>query len=167
MMGLLLVDSGKVTLLGENTENLSKKAKKKIGYMLPSDRTLYYKLTASENLMMIGSIYGMHKKELKEMIPQLLENVGLKEEGKYIETFSTGMKKRLMLARAILYDPEILFLDEPYSGLDEDGCYMLTEVIQEQSDSGKTIILVTHQDDYVNKSWQHLVLKDGHLCTGL
>ena len=93
MMGLILPDSGNVLLFGEDTKIFSNKTKKKIGFAFASDRTLYHKLTAYENLKYIGSIYGLKSSELKERIPFLLSKVGLENNKQYIETYSTGMKK--------------------------------------------------------------------------
>lgn len=100
--------------------------------MFSSERTLYYKLTARENLEMIGAIYGLKGNALKDRVGEVLRLVELEVNRKYIETYSTGMKKRLMLARAILYNPKVLFLDEPYSGLDQDGCLLLTKILESE-----------------------------------
>lgn len=146
MMGLTLPDTGRVYLLGEDTLRMHQSVKRRLGFLFANDRTLFYKLTASENLQMVGRFYGLSRTRLKTRVPELLEKVGLKEEGKYIETFSTGMKKRLMLARAILHEPEILFLDEPFNGLDEEGHSMAVQVIGNCVGQDKLAILVTHQD---------------------
>ena len=167
MMGLILPDEGKVTLLGEDTLKLSNACKKKIGYVFASDRTLYYKLTAYENLCMIGSIYGMKKAVLKKTVPALLEKVGLANDNKFIESYSTGMKKRLMFARTMLYDPQVVFLDEPFSGLDPAGEALIASLIEEMENTGKTIVIVTHQTEYMKERWTHLTLSDGKLCIGL
>ena len=167
MMGLILPDTGCVTVIGEKSENLSSSVKAQIGYMFSSDRTLYYKLTARENLEMIGSIYGLKGNHLKDRVSKVLQLVELEDNKKYIETYSTGMKKRLMLARAILYNPKVLFLDEPYSGLDERGCHLLTETLENEVSKGKCVIVVSHQLEYIPSNWKLLSMKKGELCSGL
>ena len=97
MMGLLLPDEGEISLFGNSTNRLTSAMKSRIGFILASDRSLYYKLTASENLYYIGKIYGMKKSELKNRIPYLLNAVGLLETKQFVESFSTGMKKKLMI----------------------------------------------------------------------
>lgn len=163
LMGLTLPDNGDVYLFGENTKVFSKDTRSKINFMPASDRSLYYKLTATENLYYIGSLYGVKKQELKAKIPRLLELVGLKEEGKYVETFSTGMKKRLMMAKSLINDPRILYYDEIFSGLDSDGCTMAIDVIDKLKKQGKLVLLVTHQKDLIPKDSVVYELKAGIL----
>ena len=163
LMGLTLPDEGDVFILGENTKIFSKKIRSRINFVAASDRTLYYKLTASENLRYIGNIYGVPKKKLDNEIPKLLESVGLKEEGKYIETFSTGMKKRLMLAKALINDPDIIYLDEIFSGLDEEGSKIALNIIESLRKSGKLILLVTHQKDLIPINSTIYKIEDGEV----
>lgn len=166
MMGLILPDYGSVSVLGKDTIQLGTTIKSQIGYMFASERTLYYKLTARENLEMIGSIYGLKGKNLKDRVGKVLKLVELEDNKKYIETYSTGMKKRLMIARAILYNPKILLLDEPYSGLDKNGCLLLTKILENELKKDKCIIVVSHQLEDIPDSWTQLLLKDGNLCIG-
>ncbi|MGB4985478.1 MAG: ABC transporter ATP-binding protein [Erysipelotrichaceae bacterium] len=163
MMGLTLPDLGKVEIFNEDSVTISNHIKVKMGYVFANERSLYYKLTATENLRFIGRIYGLKTKELDSKIPLLLSEVGLTEEGKLVETFSTGMKKRLAFARAILHNPEILFLDEIFSGLDSDGCHQIMKIISEYVNLGKLVILVTHQKEYIPKDSVVYKLEDGVL----
>ncbi len=163
MMGLILPDIGTVSLLGEDTKIFSNKTKAKLGFAFASDRTLYHKLTAYENLKYIGSIYGLKNGELKERIPFLLDKIGLDNNGQYIETYSTGMKKRLMFIKAILNNPEVIFLDEIYSGLDDEGCNLVNRLIDEEIEKNKLIISVTHQQDKIIYKEHIYKLKKGKL----
>lgn len=163
MMGLILPDDGNVKLLGEDTKIFSNKTKAKIGFAFASDRTLYHKLTAYENLKYIGNIYGLKRSELNERIPALLNKVGLANNNQYIETYSTGMKKRLMFIKAILNNPEVIFLDEIYSGLDEDGCDVVNQIIDDEIKNDKLIISVTHQQDKLVQKENIYELKEGKL----
>lgn len=163
LMGLVLPDNGEVFILGENTKIFSKKIRSRINFATASDRSLYYKLTATENLRYIGNIYGVPKKILDERITELLKMLGLTEEGKYIETFSTGMKKRLMLAKSLINDPDILYYDEIFSGLDADGCEMALDLIDNLRSMGKLVLLVTHQKDMIPQNSVVYKLEDGML----
>ena len=163
LMGLILPDQGDIFIFNENTKIFSKKIRSKLNFVQSSDRTLYYKLTATENLRYIGNIYGVPKKELDIKVPELLEMVGLVEEGKYIETFSTGMKKRLMLAKSLINNPSILYYDEIFSGLDEEGCNMALDLLNTLNQQGKLILLVTHQTNLIPDNSTIYKIEDGHI----
>ncbi len=107
---------------------------------------LYENLTASENLDFFGKLYGMKADERQERGRQLLQRVGLsRRAGSLVRTFSRGMKQRLSIARALLHQPDLLLLDEPYSGLDQAACDLLDELLLEAKEARRTIILSTHQ----------------------
>ena len=160
MMGLILPDDGVVELFDESTEIISDQTKRRIGFVMASERSLYYKLTASENLFYIGRIYGLKKVRLNELIPKLLYELGIEDSKKYVETYSTGMKKKLMIARSLLCDPDILFYDEIYSGLDSDSCLKLKEMIKKIG-IDKTIVIITHQQEMLDKNCKKILIKDG------
>jgi len=109
-----------------------------VSFELPN---LYYKLTAKENLQFFASFY---KRPIKD-IDQLLEQVGLgADASKRVSEFSKGMKMRLNFVRAILHDPEVLFLDEPTAGLDPVNARVMKSIIRELKAAGKTIFITTH-----------------------
>lgn len=116
--GLLSPDEGSVYFDQQDISKNYLQIQKKIGVILSEDRSLYHKLTAYENLYYIGRIYGIPKSTLKENIPVLLDKVGLDNNKKLVENFSTGMKKKLMIARAIIHDPDVIIADELLNGLD-------------------------------------------------
>ncbi len=100
-------------------------------------------LTLDENLRFYSSLYGV---DGSDKIPALLERFGLAHRRRdRVSTFSQGMTKRANLIRSLLHDPELWILDEPFSGLDPDGCDVLCEAIRTYRDRGGTVILVTHQ----------------------
>ena len=104
---------------------------------------LYGHLTAEENLRFFGKLFGL--KDLSDRIPRRLEQVGLAERSASpTRTLSRGMRQRLALARTLLHDPDIVLLDEPYTGLDAHAAGVLREVLGSLKDGQRTVILVTH-----------------------
>lgn len=109
---------------------------------------LYGDLTAEENLVFYGRMYGVPlqgKNALKQRITQVLELVGLAaRRTDLVRTFSRGMQQRLAIARAVLHDPDVLLLDEPHTGLDQDACAMLDDVLRTVAARGRTVVMTSH-----------------------
>jgi heme exporter protein A len=106
---------------------------------------LYDMLTAEENLMFYARVYNLPRDSRQERIDSLLRRVGLHRRARdVVQTFSRGMQQRLAIARAILHDPAILLLDEPYTGLDQDAAALLDELLREVAIGGRTVIMTTH-----------------------
>src|SRR5690606_35091691 len=104
---------------------------------------LYGQLTAEENLRFYGRLYGL--RDLPSRIDALLEQVGLQDRRtELVRNFSRGMQQRLALARTLLHEPEMVLLDEPYTGLDPPAARMLRGVLEHLRDGRRTILLVTH-----------------------
>ncbi len=104
---------------------------------------LYENLSAEANLRFYGKIYGL--KDISKKIDDILKKVELFErKTDYVRTFSRGMLQRLSIARSLLHDPDIILLDEPYTGLDQHASYILSNILKEQFENSKTIIMVTH-----------------------
>jgi heme exporter protein A len=104
---------------------------------------LYGDLSAEENLTFYGRLYGVDG--LKERVHMTLELVGLGSRGRdMVRTFSRGMQQRLAIGRAILHDPEVLLLDEPHTGLDQDACAMLDTVLRQVAVRGRTVVMTSH-----------------------
>jgi heme exporter protein A len=107
---------------------------------------LYENLTARENLLFFARLYQLSAKQQAERIPSLLARVGLaKRAHDRVRGFSRGMQQRLSLARALLHQPDILLLDEPHTGLDQEGAAMLDALILELCQGGQTIVMATHE----------------------
>ena len=107
---------------------------------------LYENLTARENLDFFGALYGIERDERERRINELLRAAGLrKRRDSLVRTFSRGMKQRLSIARATLHQPDVLLLDEPYSGLDHAAVERLDEILAAAIAEGRTIIMSTHQ----------------------
>lgn len=106
---------------------------------------LYDELTAKENLRFYGKMYGYPSKKLDPRIEELLDEIGLKfRMNDRVGTYSRGMKQRLSIARAILHEPQILFLDEPFTGLDQHATQILTHILERLKSGNRTIIMTTH-----------------------
>ena len=136
--------AGEVYVGGYNVVKESKKVRSKIG--LVSDKLiLYNKLTIMENIFFFSNLYGLNKKLIYERAERLLKILDIWEHrDKLIDKLSTGMKQKVNIARALVPEPEILFLDEPTLGLDPFTTKKIRNFISELNQKGKTIILTTH-----------------------
>lgn len=142
LMGIIFPTSGSVKILGKACED--PEVKRRIGF-LPEQPYFYDYLSASELLHYYAQLSGVSAAGRKEKIASLLEKVGLADAGnKQLRKFSKGMLQRVGIAQAIVHDPEVIFLDEPMSGLDPLGRHEIRELIQVLKDRGKTIFFSTH-----------------------
>lgn len=139
---LLAPTAGEVTIGGWLLPQYSNRIRRYIG--LVSHQTLLYDdLTAAENLSFYARLYQLDNE--KERVAQALKQVGLTARQRDpVRTFSRGMLQRLTIARATLHEPDVLLLDEPYTGLDQDASALLDELLQRESDNGRTILMITH-----------------------
>jgi heme exporter protein A len=137
---LLRPSAGKLLLFGHPP--LDARVRQKLGF-LGHDSFLYQDLTPVENLTFYGRAYNLS--DVKVRIAAMLQQVGLQKWGNTpVRTFSRGMEQRLALARALLHEPDLLLLDEPYTGLDVQGVVTLQTALAQMRGQGKTIILTTH-----------------------
>ncbi len=144
---LLIPDKGKIFLFGKDVFENSLWARGNIGLLTSGERTLYWKLSAVDNLKFFAALYGMTPKERDKRIDYLLELLGLKDvANERVEKYSSGMKQKLSLARALLHDPKVLLLDEPTLGLDPGFARFIRNFIKEElrEKYKKTILLTTH-----------------------
>ncbi len=145
MTTLLAPTSGSVKILGYDSFGEEKYIRPRINFIFGGERSLYWRLSAKDNLEFFCDQYLIPRDKQRDIIDSLLERVGLLEfKNRKVETYSKGMKQRLQIARALLNDPEIVFLDEPSIGLDPVGARELKKIIRELSDAGKTVVLTTH-----------------------
>ena len=144
MLGLIIPDNGKIQIMGYDILKSPIKAKNLLGY-LPENATLYEELTAWRNLEFFASFYRIPNREKEKRIEELLKLVGLwKVRYKRVKTFSKGMKQRLLLAQALVNDPDVLILDEPTSGLDPEGAHLVKSIVKEEAKKGKTVFFSSH-----------------------
>lgn len=129
-----------------------------IGY-LPEERGLYPKKTVGEQLVYLAVLRGLSIKKAKEQTKKWLERMGVSEyENKKLETLSKGNQQKVQLAQTLLCDPEIIILDEPFSGLDPVNSQILKEVIKEQIQMGKLVIFSSHQMSYVEEFCEEIAI---------
>jgi ABC-2 type transport system ATP-binding protein len=141
---LLVPTSGSATVAGYDVGTQERQVRRQLGVVLGGDRGLYMKLSAIDNLRYFGNLYGMPKADLERRSHELLETVNLSDRaGQRVEGFSRGMKQRLHLAKALLHDPPILFLDEPTIGLDPAAAVDLRRAVAALVPD-HTVLLTTH-----------------------
>jgi len=144
LCSLIKPTSGKFTIEKLNYKEHKNQLKKLIG-IVPQEYALYNSLTAHENLMYFGAMYGLKGSVLKENITNALIRLGLSDFAhKKIETFSGGMKRRVNLIASILHEPKVLFLDEPTVGVDVQSKNVIIQHLQELNKKGTTIIYTSH-----------------------
>ena len=142
---LLTPTHGNARVLGYDVVKQSKQVRERIGFILGGDRGLYGRLTGKQNIRYFGALNHLNPKTAEARANELLERVGLKGDGDTpVEQYSRGMKQRLHIARGLLTDPEVIFMDEPTIGLDPIGAQELRQYIPELVNQGKTIFLTTH-----------------------
>ena len=133
---------GEISIAGFSLPSQSASVRQRLGVVshLP---LLYGDLTAAENLIFYGRMFAVPS--LTARVDQVLKLVGLSHRaGDLVRTFSRGMQQRLAIGRAVLHDPEVLLLDEPHTGLDQDACDMLDEVLKEVAVQGRTVLMTSH-----------------------
>src|SRR6266436_9102753 len=145
LITLLLPTSGEARVLGYNVVDDARVVRKRIGYVFGGERGLYERLSGLDNLKYFAELYGVSGNRQRERIDEVLELVGLKgREQERVEGYSRGMRQRLHIARGILHDPEVVFLDEPTIGVDPVGARDLRQTIADLVTTGKTVLLTTH-----------------------
>src|SRR2546427_5547853 len=145
LITLLIPTGGSARVLGLDVVRDAHEVRRRIGYVFGGERGVYERLSGYDNLRYFAELYGVPAREQKKRIEELLQLVGLKgREHERAEGYSRGMKQRLHVARGLLHDPEVLFLDEPTIGLDPVGARELRSTIASLTAAGKTILLTTH-----------------------
>jgi ABC-2 type transport system ATP-binding protein len=144
MTGLLKPTEGKIFIHGYDIVKEPLQAKAVFGYV-PDKPFLYERLKGREFLVFIASLHGIEKSEALSRIDELLAEFGIKDIGEeLIESYSQGMRQRLLFLSALVHNPSVLFIDEPFVGLDPYGVTMLKEIMLRMSSNGVTIFLATH-----------------------
>ncbi|MEN9482035.1 MAG: hypothetical protein RLZZ298_3430 [Pseudomonadota bacterium] len=159
-LGLTAPDSGEITLNGHAIPDDAQKARARVG-VVPQFDNLDPDFTASENLLVFGRYFGLSDVEVKARIPELFEfaSLGSKADAR-IATLSGGMKRRLTLARSLVNNPDIIFLDEPTTGLDPQARHLIWERLKQLKSAGKTLILTTHFMDEAERLCDRLIVID-------
>ncbi len=142
---LLIPDEGRAWVNGFDVVREADKVREVIGLVLAPDNGFYPRLTGFENLVYYGRLYGLDKDVAGKRAAELLELVGLGRDGyRFYEEYSLGMKAKLSIAKALINDPEVVFLDEPTIGLDPLSAKKIRTMISDLSRQGKTVLLTSH-----------------------
>ncbi|MBI1764326.1 MAG: ATP-binding cassette domain-containing protein [Acidobacteria bacterium] len=141
IVNITIPDSGEIRLFGEP---MNEKLQERVGY-LPEDRGLYKKMKIGEQLLFFAELKGLKHAAAKRRVDEWMERVGLSEwKAKRWEELSKGMQQKVQFVSTILHDPDLVILDEPFTGLDPINANLLKEIVQEMRQRNKTIIFSTH-----------------------
>jgi ABC-2 type transport system ATP-binding protein len=164
LTGLLAPTAGSIEILGQDLLANPVEVKRNIG-VVPEGMALFGKLTATEYLNFVGRMYGLDKATTQQRAAELLEFMGLaNEQKKLIADFSHGMGKKLALAAAVIHGPKVLFLDEPFEGVDAIAALTLKSMLQGMIARGATIFLTSHVLEIVERLCSHIAIIDrGHV----
>ena len=145
LITLLLPTRGTARVMGFDVVRQTQEVRERIGYVFGGDRGLYDRVSGLDNLRYFAELYGVEPSLQSRRIAELLDLVGLAgREREKVEGYSRGMRQRLHIARGLLHDPEVLFLDEPSIGLDPVGARELRQTVKSLVEAGKTVLLTTH-----------------------
>jgi ABC-2 type transport system ATP-binding protein len=151
LTGVIPPDAGIATILGHDIRSEPVMAKQGFG-VVPETSNAYTDLSAWQNLMLMGELYGLPRARAEKRSSDLLKMVGLLDrKDQKVQAYSKGMKQRLILAMALIHEPELLFLDEPTSGLDVQSTQMILALLRDLNTQGTTIFLTTHNMEEANR----------------
>jgi lipooligosaccharide transport system ATP-binding protein len=160
LLGLSEPDRGHISLLGLPVPRRAREARQRVG-VVPQFDNLDPDFTVRENILVFGRYFGLSDSVIEKRVPELLDFAQLTERADAkIQTLSGGMKRRLTLARALVNDPELLFLDEPTTGLDPQARHLLWERLRRLLNQDKTILLTTHFMDEAERLCSRLIIMD-------
>ena len=159
-LGLTDPDGGSVELMKRPVPGEARPARARVG-VVPQMDNLDPDFTVSENLLVYGRYFGLSERAIRARIPQLLDFAGLTARAaSQIQTLSGGMKRRLTLARALINDPDLIFMDEPTTGLDPQARHLIWERLKQLLAGGKTIVLTTHFMEEAERLCARLAIMD-------
>ena len=159
-LGLIDPDGGSIELMRRPVPGEARPARLRVG-VVPQMDNLDPDFTVEENLLVYGRYFGIPERSIRERIPRLLEFAGLAARASArIQTLSGGMKRRLTLARSLINDPELIFMDEPTTGLDPQARHLIWERLKQLLAQGKTILLTTHFMEEAERLCARLAIMD-------
>jgi lipooligosaccharide transport system ATP-binding protein len=159
-LGLTDPDGGEIRLLGEPVPRRARQARARVG-VVPQFDNLDPDFTVAENLVVFARYFGIPGSRIQTRIPELLEFAGLGGRGDArISVLSGGMKRRLTLARALVNDPQLIFMDEPTTGLDPQARHLIWERLRRLTQEGKTLVLTTHFMEEAERLCNRLAIMD-------
>jgi len=155
MLGVLAADAGEVTWQGAP---LTRELRHRFGYM-PEERGLYPKMTVTDQIVYLARLHGLSVDAARRNTAALLERLGLSDRGgEHVEKLSLGNQQRVQIAAALVHDPEVLVLDEPFSGLDPLAVDVVVGVLRERASAGAPVLFSSHQLDVVERLCDDLVI---------
>lgn len=158
LIGLLSDFEGEVSILGQDLREDTLAVKSLVGYV-PENAEIYEVLTPMEYLSFVGKLYGMEDALIEERAGRMLQAFGLLEnKDQRMDTFSKGMRQKVLITSGLLHDPQIVVLDEPLSGLDANAVIIVKEILSLLKRDGKTIFYCSHMMDVVEKVSDRIVL---------
>jgi ABC-2 type transport system ATP-binding protein len=164
MIGLAQPTSGTIELLGFRLPEQALEIKRRIG-LVPDDSLLFDRLTGAEFLEFVGRMYGLERPVARARSQELLELFELDADArKLIAAYSKGMRKRVAMAAALIHQPELFLLDEPFEGVDAVGARLMKDILQDQIRHGATVFLTSHVLDVVERLCDRVaIIHDGKL----
>jgi ABC-2 type transport system ATP-binding protein len=165
LTGVIKPDKGTASIFGYDILKHGLKTRQLMG-IVPEMANAYVDLSAWNNLMLIGALYGVPKKQRAERADSLLKKFGLHERRtQIVKGFSKGMKQKLLLCMALISEPQILFLDEPTSGLDVESQRLIKDTIREYNAGGTTVFLTTHNMEEANQLCDRIaIINNGRIA---
>jgi len=160
LTGLTTPTAGRATIEGLDCEREAPRIRRRVGFMPAEERTIWLRHTCKENLEFHGRLQGMTERELERRVPEMLDLVGIGHAADRVGfALSSGMRSRLMLARALLHRPSILILDEPTAAVDPIGSYELLELIEELTrEQQLAVLLSSHRIDEIEALHDRVLL---------
>ena len=155
ILGVLAADSGRVTWRGAE---LDRQTRRRFGYM-PEERGLYPKMSVADQVVYLGQLHGLPAADARRNTTALLDRLGIADRaGEHVEKLSLGNQQRVQIAAALVHDPEVLVLDEPFSGLDPLAVDVVVGVLRERAAAGAPVLFSSHQLDVVERLCDDLVI---------
>jgi ABC-2 type transport system ATP-binding protein len=160
LCGLLTDFQGDIQILGMDLRNEPCEIKSKIGY-IPENAALYDTLTPREYLQFVGELHGMEANDINQKIDKLLDLFEMRANGNdRMNSFSKGMRQKILIISGLIHNPDIIFMDEPLSGLDANSVIIEKEILTQLAKEGKTIFYSSHIMDVVEKISDRIILID-------
>ncbi len=156
MMNIIVPDEGRVTLFGQQASGRA--LSQRIGF-LPEERGLYKKMKVQDQLMFLGEIKGLKRAEARVRATRWLERLGISDWAqRKVEDLSKGMQQKVQFIGTLLHDPEVVILDEPFSGLDPVNSQVMKDVVVELAREGRTVLFSTHIMEQAERMCDHIVI---------
>lgn len=151
VLGILAQDGGTVEIAGVDPQRDPVAARRRVGYV-PEVLSIYEHLTPMEFLAVLGEIHAMRRKDVEERVGQFMELLQLAPNvHQRMSSFSRGMKQKVMIAAALLHDPDVILLDEPLSGMDVNAVLIFRDLVRSLADEGKTVVYSSHMIEVVER----------------